>query len=101
MSIHDLVAADAERHGWDAVVEIIGQRKRIGLDTYGVPLVAGNGRDPLTDALEELADAAVYLRQAVEEGHGNVAGQMWIVYGLIRDLAGKKTLRDIERSTAA
>lgn len=98
VSIHDLVAADAGRHGWDRVVEIIGQRKRIGLAEYGVPLVAGNGRDALTDALEELADAAVYLRQAVEEGHGNVAGQMWIVYGLIRDLAVKKALRDIEEA---
>lgn len=96
VSVHDLVKADVERHGWADVVGIVEQRKQIGLREYGVILAPNNGRDAMVDALEELADTAVYLRQLVAEGVTGVAGQMWIVYGLIRDLAAKKAVRDAE-----
>lgn len=96
VSIHDLVAEDAERHGWDRVVEIIGQRRQVGIDTYGTILAAHNGRDPLTDLLEELADAVVYCRQATEEGVPSMAGWYWLLLGLTRDVAARKALRDIE-----
>lgn len=54
-SMHDLVMADLDR------------RKAFGLLKYGTLLQAGNGRDALKDAYEEVLDLAVYLRQAIEE----------------------------------
>jgi hypothetical protein len=42
-------------------------RHAVGIDRYGVPLHPHNGRDSLTDAYEELLDAAVYLKnEAIE-----------------------------------
>lgn len=54
-SMHDLVVADMLK------------RKVFGLGKYGTLLQAGNGRDALKDAYEEVLDLAVYLRQAIEE----------------------------------
>jgi hypothetical protein len=34
---------------------------------YGYPLQANNGRDALTDALQEYMDAVLYLKQVLEE----------------------------------
>ena len=41
-----------------------------GVRTYGEPLRADNGRDPLRDAYEEALDLCMYLRQAMEERNG-------------------------------
>jgi hypothetical protein len=54
-AIHDLVAAD------------LAGRKALGTERYGTPLQPHNGRDALRDLYEELLDAAVYIRQAIEE----------------------------------
>lgn len=54
-SMHDLVAEDLQK------------RKEFGYRKYGTLLQAGNGRDPLTDAYEEVLDHSVYLRQAIIE----------------------------------
>ena len=43
------------------------ERNRIGTEKYGTPLQSHNGRDALVDAYQEILDAAVYLRQAIEE----------------------------------
>lgn len=53
--IHDLVSEDHQG------------RKAIGIERYGTPLGADNGRDALRDAYEESLDLSVYLRQAIEE----------------------------------
>ena len=45
----------------DLVHEVINQRERIGQATYGRPLLAGDGRDTLQDAIEEAADLLQYL----------------------------------------
>jgi hypothetical protein len=42
-------------------------RDHAGRQKYGMPLQAHNGRDPLVDLYQELLDAVVYLRQAIEE----------------------------------
>lgn len=42
-------------------------RLKIGVDRYGQPLQAFNGRNALRDAYEEILDLAVYLRQAIFE----------------------------------
>ena len=51
----------AELLGVDASAEI-KKRKQFGFDKYGTPLQPFNGRNNLEDALDELIDAAVYLR---------------------------------------
>ena len=45
----------------DLVHEVIVQREKIGQATYGRPLLAGDGRDTLQDAIEEAADLLQYL----------------------------------------
>lgn len=52
----------------DMVIEDILERKEHGIRKYGTPVQAGNGRDMLLDAYEEVMDLAVYLRGALEEG---------------------------------
>lgn len=52
---------------WELVIDDMQQRDQDGRRKYGVPLQAGNGRDPLVDAYQEALDLAVYLRQAIEE----------------------------------
>ena len=53
--VHSMVIADIEA------------RRALGVSRYGVALQAGNGRDALRDAYEEILDCAAYLRQAIEE----------------------------------
>lgn len=54
-SIQSLVRADLE------------EREQIGIQRYGTPLQAHNGRDALIDAYQEALDLACYLRQAIAE----------------------------------
>jgi hypothetical protein len=82
-SMHDLVIKDLEC--WPesdevlaAVRSLLEERKRIGLERYGALLQANNGRDARRDLLEELADAAVYVRQLEEErGDGPGSGEVF------------------------
>ena len=43
------------------------RRDAEGRKSYGTSLQAHNGRDPMTDAYQEVLDLALYLRQAIEE----------------------------------
>ena len=79
-SMHDLLIEDIsqmlEQEGAssETIVEVIGPivaRKYYGLAKYGTILQAGNGRDPMTDAVEEVVDLCVYMRQVVCENPGN------------------------------
>lgn len=45
----------------------LAERERVGIERYGTPLQAGNGRDAMRDAYEEALDLATYLRQVIEE----------------------------------
>ena len=45
------------------LLELVEQRKERGRQTYGGELMTHNGRDAARDAIEELADALVYLWQ--------------------------------------
>lgn len=51
----------------DLVIADIQERKRMGIEKYGTPLQAHNGRDALVDAYQEALDLCQYLRQAIEE----------------------------------
>lgn len=52
---------------FDLVIADMEARKMLGYGRYGVYLQAHNGRDALIDLYQELLDACVYLRQAIEE----------------------------------
>ncbi len=56
------VIADGERKGSipPRVLDLMRERRQVGIDRYGVPLQRGNGRDGLRDLLEELLDAVAY-----------------------------------------
>lgn len=45
----------------DLLITFVAKRKDLGLRRYGSLLQAGNGRDSLRDALEEVVDLAAYL----------------------------------------
>lgn len=49
------------------LVAAMEERRRLGIERYGVPLQRDNGRDHLIDAKQELLDAAVYLWAAGRE----------------------------------
>ena len=50
--------------------EVMTKRKEFGLAKYGTILQPHNGRNHLADALDEFADALVYLRCAIYEEKG-------------------------------
>jgi hypothetical protein len=54
----------------DLVIQDMAARKALGIQRYGTPLQAHNGRDALLDAYQEALDLCVYLRQAIEERDG-------------------------------
>jgi hypothetical protein len=87
-TIHDLVAAD-----------LMG-RQRLGIQRYGSPLQAHNGRSALRDLYEELLDASCYVRQALEEGLA--AGPMFHMQPddvlLIGNVAGVQASQAITRA---
>ena len=55
----------------DLVKIDLEERRRKGIQTYGTPLRAWNGRDALVDAYEEALDLCCYLRQAISERSGD------------------------------
>ena len=51
----------------DLIVGDLFERKQHGIQKYGKPLIAHNGRNSIKDAYEEALDLSVYLRQALAE----------------------------------
>jgi NTP pyrophosphatase (non-canonical NTP hydrolase) len=51
----------------DRLIEMIRERKEVGIQRYGEPLRADNGRDALRDAFEEMLDGTKYLLQLIIE----------------------------------
>lgn len=54
---------DTEHFRFDSeprLIERWEERRRVGIERYGVPLGRDDGRDPWRDLLEELDDAVVY-----------------------------------------
>ena len=62
----------------DLAVEVIKERREIGLKEYGTTLQTNNGRDFLTDSIEEVADLLCYLvgarEEAKQESQPTIAG---------------------------
>lgn len=51
----------------DLVLADVAERKRIGIERYGQPVLPHNGRDALVDLYQELLDAVMYVRQVIYE----------------------------------
>lgn len=49
------------------VMKDLADRMVKGVETYGTPLQANNGRDAMQDLYEELLDACCYIKQVIEE----------------------------------
>jgi len=58
---------DGKGDVWKLVINDMIDRRSSGIDKYGKPLQAYNGRNSLVDAYQEILDAAVYLRQKIQE----------------------------------
>ena len=58
----------------DQINGFLERRKQFGIEKYGTPLQAGNGRDALVDAFEEAADLFIYLGQVIIERDGHLPG---------------------------
>lgn len=73
-SIHDLVGQDIQEHytmysarDVAALTCELFARKQFGFKKYGTYLQAHNGRNALNDAIDELCDLLVYVRQDMAE----------------------------------
>lgn len=70
-----------------SVVHEFEARIALGIERYGHPLQTENGRDPARDALDELLDAAHYLKQWHLETRSPKAHVAYMVaIGLVFDL---------------
>lgn len=58
----------------DRLIEMVQERRELGIQRYGRPLQTFNGRDALKDATEEALDLAVYLVQVAMEQNARQAG---------------------------
>ncbi|MFD7835544.1 hypothetical protein [Streptomyces sp. NPDC059761] len=58
----------------ERLIEMIKQRRALGIQRYGRPLETFNGRNPLQDAWEEALDLATYLTQLQMEQEARQAG---------------------------
>ena len=55
---------------WLLVLADMEERRRMGVEKYGQPLRAFDGRRALRDAYQEALDLAVYLRKELYEREG-------------------------------
>ena len=58
---------DSKGDVWKLVIGDMIDRRSSGITKYGKPLQTHNGRNSLVDAYQEILDAAVYLRQKIQE----------------------------------
>lgn len=58
---------DGPNPALEALIADMRARNALEWKRYGTPLRVHNGRDPLTDAYQELLDAAAYLCQYMEQ----------------------------------
>jgi hypothetical protein len=79
---------------WDLVIADMKARDEEGRRKYGTPLQPFNGRDQLVDQYQELLDAVVYSRAALEE-RNEIAAELTLIYvDLDRPYASPREHRD-------
>lgn len=67
----------------DAVISDIEERKLLGIERYGTPLQAHNGRNVLQDLYEELIDGAMYAKQLLLEQEDTGVSEMKLDWSIL------------------
>lgn len=90
----------------DAVVPAAGDvradlvdREQLGIERYGTFVQAHNGRDALLDAYQELLDLAVYLKQALVEGNGQLEIMYYAALAMAVHIKEEMQARDEARGS--
>ena len=91
------VLHEAPRQYFDALMQDLEDRSRMGFDKYGTMLKPFNGRDALVDMYQELLDALMYNLQAMVEDPQD--GQLPMMLGALTNLAYNLKLRIVARDT--
>jgi hypothetical protein len=81
-------------HIVDLCIEDLKERKKKGVETYGVALQAFNGRSALRDLYEEIEDALLYSKQSIL--HVNRASSLLIHLRAQLDNSGEVNERTFE-----
>lgn len=68
--VYPEVMKDLDSFGFPELKEDFMSRVEKGVQTYGEPLTAFNGRSSLVDAYQEALDMMAYLKQGILEGFG-------------------------------
>ena len=63
----DLWASVIAQESEPALLELFHARRQMGIEKYGTPLQANNGRNAINDLAQELLDAIVYAEQVMAE----------------------------------
>lgn len=58
---------DKDGTPWARIRDMLIQRRAFGVEKYGLPLEAHNGRNPIKDLEEEIVDGFQYCEQAIIE----------------------------------
>lgn len=69
------------------VIADFRERERVGIERYGTPLQAHNGRDAMVDLYQELQDACAYIRQKIEERTDDTLAERARIHQLALDEA--------------
>lgn len=69
------------------VIADLRERDTLGRESYGGDLHAIDGRDHLVDLYQEILDAAVYIRQEIEE-RVILRDEIERLKGILSDIAG-------------
>ena len=67
----------------DLVIKDILAKKEAGLQKYGVPLQAFNGRNPIVDAYQEAIDLTKYLKTILEESRWHPTSEKHLPIGKV------------------
>lgn len=86
--IHDLVVDDLEKlENSNYAIMAIQARAIFGAQKYKEPLRIDNGRDPQTELLQEIADAAAYSKQlSLATGLERHVSIYWKILELLLDI---------------
>lgn len=82
----DVWAAIIEQTTDERLLALYRARREQGIERYGVPLQADNGRDHLADALAEVVDAVCYLAAAGYRGSVLAERVEAIVLDVLREI---------------
>lgn len=79
-------------HGANQLADLVEERAEAGEREYGTPLMSHNGRDAEVDAVQEIADLAMYWQQLQMEDRSEALAWVRTLYLQVGDLFCRQTL---------